>query len=194
MDVHVFAKLKAHKILPSEVATDATFLRRAYLDALGILPTPDEARAFLGDLDPEKRPKLVDRLLTRPEFADFWALKWADLLRNEEKTMGPKGVWVFQRWLRDQVAADVPLDAFVRRLVASTGSNYKNPPSSFHRTNRDPMAAAEAVGQVFLGVRLNCARCHNHPLRPPGPRTTISAWPPTFGNVRRKQINNRRKD
>ena len=193
VDSHVFAKLKAHKILPSEVATDAAFLRRAYLDALGLLPTPDEARAFLGDADPEKRPKLVDRLLTRPEFADFWALKWADLLRNEEKTMGPKGVWVFQRWLRDQVAADVPLDAFVRQLVASTGSNFQNPPSSFHRTNRDPLSAAEAVGQVFLGVRLQCARCHNHPYDS-WTQDDYYGLAAYFGNVRRKEINNKRSD
>ncbi len=193
VDDAVFAKLKAHKIHPSVPSADATFLRRAYLDALGLLPTPSEARAFLADPDPSKRPKLVDRLLARPEFADFWALKWADLLRNEEKTMGPKGVWVFQRWLRDQFAADVPLDVFARKLVASTGSNFGNPPASFHRTNRDPMTAAEAFGQVFLGVRLQCARCHNHPY---------DAWTQDdyfglaayFGNVRRKQMNNVRAD
>ena len=193
IDLAVFAKLKTHKIRPSESAPDAAFLRRAYLDALGVLPTPDEARAFLADPDPEKRSRLVDRLLLRPEFADFWALKWADLLRNEEKTMGPKGVWVFQRWLRDQIAADVPLDAFARRLIASTGSNFANPPSSFYRTNRDPSAATEAFAQVFLGIRLQCARCHNHPY---------DAWTQDdyyglaayFSNVRRKEVNNRRAD
>ncbi len=107
--------------------------------------------------------------------------------------MGSKGVWVFQRWLRDQIAADVPLDAFARKLVASTGSNFNNPPSSFHRTNRDPSTAAETFAQVFLGVRLQCARCHNHPY---------DAWTQDdyyglaayFTNVRRKEINNRRKD
>ena len=193
IDRAVFAKLERHKIRPSEPSTDATFLRRAYLDTLGVLPTPDEARAFLADADLDKRAKLVDRLLLRPEFADFWALKWADLLRNEEKTMGPKGVWVFQRWLRDQIAADVPLDAFARSLVSSTGSNYRNPPTSFYRTNRDPTAATEAFCQVFLGVRLQCARCHNHPY---------DAWTQAdyyglagyFANVQRKEIDNRRLD
>ena len=193
VDVAVLAKLKAVKIRPSESATDAAFLRRAYLDAIGVLPDPDEARSFLADPDPAKRSRLVDRLLVRPEFADFWALKWADLLRNEEKTMGPKGVWVFQRWLRDQIAADVPLDAFARRLVSSTGSNFGNPPSSFYRTNRDPSAATEAVAQVFLGIRLQCARCHNHPY---------DAWTQDdyyglaayFSNVLRKEVNNLRKD
>jgi Protein of unknown function (DUF1549)/Protein of unknown function (DUF1553) len=193
VDALVLAKLKAHKIHPSGPSTDAAFLRRAYLDALGLLPTPAEARSFLADPDPDKRSKLVDRLLARPEFADFWALKWADLLRNEEKTMGAKGLWIFQRWLRDQVARDVPLDVFARSLVSSTGSTYENPPASFHRTNRDPMTAAETIGQVFLGVRLQCARCHNHPF---------DAWTQDdyfglaayFGNVRRKQLNNVRTD
>ncbi|WP_435018934.1 DUF1549 domain-containing protein [Tundrisphaera sp. TA3] len=193
VDVAVFAKLRAHKIRPSEPAGDATFLRRASLDLLGILPTADEARAFLADADPDKRVKLVDRLLARPEFADFWALKWADLLRNEDRTMGPKGLWTFQRWLRDQIAADVPLDTFARSLVSTTGSTLGKPPASFHRTNRDPMAAAETFGQVFLGVRLQCARCHNHPHD----RWTqddyygLAAY---FGNVKRKQINNFRRD
>ena len=193
VDRHVFAKLQAHKIQPSDLADDATYLRRAYLDALGVLPTPDEARDFLADPDREKRSQLIDRLLKRPEFADFWALKWADLLRNEEKTMGAKGVWVFQRWLRDQVARDVPLDVFARSLVASTGSTYQNPPASFYRTNRDPSTATEAFSQVFLGVRLQCARCHNHPY---------DAWTQNdyyglaayFNNIRRKEIDVTRRD
>ncbi len=99
----------------------------------------------------------LERLVERPEFADHWALKWADLLRNEEKTMGEKGAWVFQRWLRDQFARDTPLDELTRRIVAGLGSTWQNPPSSFHRTNRDPTAAAETVSQVFLGIRLQCA-------------------------------------
>ncbi len=193
IDAQVFAKLDAHKIRPSGRSSDAAFLRRAFTDALGVLPTPAEARAFLADGSADKRSRLVDRLLARPEFADFWALKWADLLRNEEKTMGPKGVWVFGRWLRDQVARDVPLDAFARSLVASTGSTYGNPASSFHRTNRDPMAAAEAVGQVFLGVRLNCARCHNHPFDS-WTQDDYFGLAAYFGNVQRKQINNLRAD
>ena len=193
VDVAVLAKLKAHKIRPSEPTSDAVFLRRVFLDVLGVLPTPDEARSFLADPALDKRSTLVDRLLLRPEFADFWALKWADLLRNEEKTMGPKGVWVFQRWLRDQIAADVPLDVFARKLVASTGSNFANPPTSFYRTNRDPSAAAEAIGQVFLGVRLQCARCHNHPYDT-WTQNDYYGLAAYFSNVRRKEINNLRAD
>jgi hypothetical protein len=193
IDEHVFAKLKALKIRPSEISTDPAFLRRAYLDSIGRLPEPAEARAFLASADPEKRAQLVDRLVERPEFADFWALKWADLLRNEEKTMGEKGVWIFQRWLRDQFARDVPLDEFARLLVTAQGSTWTNPPSSFYRTNRDPMTAAEAIGQVFLGVRLQCARCHNHPFDV-WTQDDYYGLAAFFGNVQRKQVNNLRRD
>jgi hypothetical protein len=193
VDAAVFAKLRAIKVNPSAPAADAVFLRRASLDALGILPTADEARAFLADPDPGKRAGLVDRLLAHPEFADFWALKWADLLRNEEKTMGEKGVWVFQRWLRDQIAADLPLDALARRIVSARGSTYRNPPSSFYRTNRDPQTCAETFGQVFLGVRLQCAKCHNHPFDvwTQDDYYGLSAY---FANIERKQVNNVRRD
>jgi hypothetical protein len=193
VDRHVYAKLQLLKINPSDPATDPTFLRRAYLDAIGLLPTPEEARAFLCDPDPAKRPRLIDRLLARPEFADFWALKWADLLRNEEKTMGEKGVWVFQRWLRDQLAADVPLDEFARRLITAKGSTWTNPPASFYRTNRDPSTAAETVGQVFLGVRLQCARCHNHPFDD-WTQNDYYGLAAFFGNIRQKEFANARTD
>ena len=193
LDRAVFAKLRALKVQPSPASTDAVFIRRATLDALGRIPTAQEARAFLDDADASKRANLVDRLMLRPEFADFWALKWADLLRNEEKTMGEKGVWALQRWLREQVAADVPLDEFARTLLTAGGSTWRNPPSSFHRTNRDPQTAAEAVAQVFLGVRLQCARCHNHPF---------DAWTQDdyyglaafFSNIKRKKVGDYRRD
>ncbi len=193
VDRLVFDRLRKLQVNPSPPADDATFLRRAYLDAIGILPTADEARTFLANPDPDKRDKLVDELLARPEFADHWALKWADLLRNEEKTMGAKGVWAFQRWLRDQIDADRPLDEFARDLLASKGSTWRNPPASFYRTNRDPETAAEAVGQIFLGVRLQCAKCHNHPFDvwTQDDYYGLSAY---FANVRRKAINNVRRD
>ncbi len=193
IDIHVFAKLKAHKINPSAPVADTMFVRRATLDAIGRLPTPEEVREFLANPDPEKRNRFVDRLVDRAEFADFWALKWADLLRNEEKTMGAKGVWVFQRWLRDEFARDAHLDDFARRLITAQGSTWENPPASFYRTNRDPMTAAETVGQVFLGVRLQCARCHNHPFDvwTQDDYYGLAAY---FGNVAHKEVNNVRRD
>jgi hypothetical protein len=193
VDEHVFRKLRSLKINPSSTAPDSVFVRRAFLDAIGRLPTPEETRAFLADRDPSKRARLIERLVERPEFADFWALKWADLLRNEEKTMGPKGVWVFERWLRDQIAAGTPLDEMVRRIVAARGSTWTNPPSSFYRTNRDPTTAAETVAQVFLGVRLQCARCHNHPFDD-WTQDDYYGLAACFSNVKRKQMSNLRKD
>jgi len=193
IDTLVFAKLKALRINPAADCGDSVFLRRAFLDAIGRLPEPDEARAFLQSKDPAKRELLVDRLVERPEFADFWALKWADLLRNEEKTMGEKGAWVFQRWLRDELSRDVGLDDLIRRIVAGLGSTWQNPPSSFHRTNRDPMTAAESVGQVFLGIRLQCARCHNHPFDV-WTQDDYYGLAAFFANVARKQPSNIRKD
>src|SRR5204863_575265 len=120
----------------------------AYLDALGILPTVDETTAFLADPDPHKRAKLIDRLLARPEFAEFWAQKWSDLLRNEEKALDRKGVAVFYRWIAAQLAADRPLNEFARDILAARGSTYENPPANFWRAIRDPLQRSESVAQV----------------------------------------------
>jgi hypothetical protein len=193
VDTHAFSRMRTLRINPSTTAPDPVFLRRAFLDAIGRLPAPEEARAFQADRDPVKRSRMIARLLDRPEFADFWALKWADLLRNEEKTMGAKGVWVFQRWLRDEIAAGVPLDRMVRRIVASQGSTWTNPPSSFYRTNRDPMTAAETVAQVFLGIRIQCARCHNHPFDD-WTQDDYYGLAACFANVKRKELTNLRRD
>jgi hypothetical protein len=164
IDRLVFAKLRTLRMTPSELCSDSVFLRRAYLDIIGMVPTADEARAFLNDARPDKRTRLVDQLLQRPEFADFWALKWADVLRNEEKVLDRKGVQVFQQWIRHSIAAGQPLNEFARQLIAARGSTYSQPAANFYRALRDPQTRAEAVGQVFLGIRLQCARCHNHPF------------------------------
>ena len=193
IDALVFAKLKSLRTNPSPLCGDSVFLRRAFLDAIGRLPDPIEARVFLDSPDSAKRDKLIDRLVERPEFADYWALKWADLLRNEEKTMGEKGSWVLQRWLRDELARDVPLDSMVRKIVTGLGSTWQNPPASFHRTNRDPTAAAESVGQVFLGIRLQCARCHNHPFDV-WTQDDYYGLAAFFANIARKQPSEARKD
>jgi hypothetical protein len=164
IDHHVFAKLRALRMLPSPVSSDSVFLRRAYLDVLGVLPTADEARTFSADTHADKRSRLIDTVLQRPEFADFWALKWSDLLRNEEKLLDRKGVQIFHHWIRQWIAEGKPLNDFARQIVAARGSTYSNPPANFFRALRDPQTRAEAVAQVFLGIRLQCARCHNHPF------------------------------
>ena len=158
------AKWAELRLAPAPAASDTLFLRRATLDATGQLPTADQARAFLADTRPDKRARLVDDLLTRPAYADYWAQKWADLLRVEEKSLDKKGVQVFHRWLRDSIAADKPLTELASAVLAGRGSTYENPPANFYRALREPYGRAEAVAQVFLGLRVGCAKCHNHPF------------------------------
>jgi hypothetical protein len=155
---------KARHINPSRIASDSLFLRRIYLDLLGLLPTPEETKAFLASTTSNKRSILIDQLLTRPEFADHWALKWSDLLRNEEKSLDRKGVRVFHQWIREAIHEGKPFNEFAKEIVTGLGSSYANPESNFYRAVRDPYSRAESVAQVFLGVRIGCAKCHNHPF------------------------------
>lgn len=163
IDEHIFAKLRRLRMNPSDVADDSTFIRRAYLDIIGTLPTSEEARQFVADNTADKRARLIDQLLQRPEFADYWTLKWSDLLRNEEKTLDETGVAKFHGWIRNAMAENRPLDQFARQLVTARGSSYDNPPSNFYRAMRTPTTRSETVAQLFLGTRLQCAQCHNHP-------------------------------
>jgi hypothetical protein len=163
IDEHVFAKLQALRMNPSPLADDATFVRRVFLDCLAVLPTAEEAQAFVADVSSDKRSRLIDRLLDRPEFVDFWALKWSDILRNEEAVLDTHGVNAFHGWIRDSIAANKPLDRFVREMLAARGSTYDYPAANYFRANRDPLTRSETTARLFLGVRLQCARCHNHP-------------------------------
>jgi hypothetical protein len=163
IDRHVFAKLRLLHIEPSPLASDEEFLRRAYLDVLGKLPSPEEARRFLGDTHPHKRDRLIDGLLERPEFADWWALKWSDRLGCNQRFVGKIGAIKYHQWIRHAMASDMPEDEFVRAILTGAGGNYGHPPASFWRRLRDPQTRGEEVAQLFLGVRLQCARCHNHP-------------------------------
>lgn len=164
IDKHVYVKLRSLRMQPSELCSDSVFIRRAFLDTLGLMPTAGEVRDFLADTRPDKRSRLIDRLLERPEFADFWALKWSDVLRNEEKVLDRKGVQAFHHWIRQCIADGKPLNDFARELIAARGSTYSHPQANFYRALREPQARAEATAQVFLGIRLQCARCHNHPF------------------------------
>jgi hypothetical protein len=164
VDKHIFAKLKLMTILPSDLCSDSEFVRRAYLDLCGLLPTTDETTKFLADPAADKRAKLVDKLLERPEYADFWALKWLDVLRSSRKTIQLKGAAAFQLWLRDNLARNEPLDEMIRELLTATGSTYANPPANYYRIAKDPTNLAETTAQLFFGVRMQCAKCHNHPF------------------------------
>jgi hypothetical protein len=164
IDKLVFAKLKKLNILPSELADDADFLRRAYLDVIGTMPTPEEARRFLDDKRADRRVQLVDALLERPEFADYWALKWADLLRVDSQVLGNKRAYSYYKWIRDSLAANKPLDRFARELVVAEGPLREVGPASFYQVVGNPGDRASTLSQVFLGVRLACAQCHHHPF------------------------------
>jgi hypothetical protein len=164
IDGLVFRKLRKLNIVPSEAADDAEFLRRVYLDVIGTLPAPDEARRFLSDRRPDRRARLVDELLERPEFADYWALKWSDLLRVDRQTLGHKHAYRYYKWVRDSFAANKPLDRFVRELLTAEGPLQESGPASFYKVVGKPGEAASTVSQVFLGVRIACAECHHHPF------------------------------
>ncbi len=164
IDRLMLAQWKELRLAPSELCSDSVFVRRAYLDACGITPTADEVRAFLADTRADKRARLIDQLLARPEFAAYWAQKWSDLLRNEEKSLDKKGVQVFHRWIKGWIADDKPLTEFARAILSARGSTYANPAANFYRAVRDPYSRAESVAQVFLGLRVSCAKCHNHPF------------------------------
>ena len=193
IDEQIFAKLRALRMNPSERCDDLVFVRRAYLDLLGILPTVQEARAFAAYQSRDKRPQLIDELLTRPEFADFWAVKWSDLLRNEERTLDQKGVLNFHRWIRQSIAEGKPIDQFVRELIAARGSTYSTPAANYYRANRDPVSRAEAAAQVFLGTRLQCSQCHNHPFDR-WTQDDYYDWTALFSKVQYKVLENRRQD
>ena len=164
IDQLVGERLRALTMQPSELCSDSEFIRRLCLDVLGVLPTPQETRTFLADGDANKRAKLIDSVLARPEYADWWALKWADVLRVEEKSLDAKGVKVFHGWIRKAMAENRPLNEFARDILAAQGSTYQVAPANFYRALREPNLRAEAAGQVFLGIRMQCAKCHNHPF------------------------------
>ena len=163
IDGLVYQKLRKLNILPAEGATDADYLRRVYLDVIGTLPTSDEARRFLSDQRPDRRAKLVDELLQRPEFADFWALRWADVLRVNRQALGHKRSYEYYRWIRNSLATSKPYDQFCREIITAEGPLAETPAASLYKVVQKPGDLASTVSQVFLGVRIECAQCHHHP-------------------------------
>ena len=164
VDRLVDAKLKKLNIAASPVCDDATYLRRVTLDLIGKLPTADEARAFASDSRPNKRSRWVESLLQRPEFADYWALKWSDWLRVDRQSLGHKGAYSYYKWIRDSFASNKPLDQFVRELVQADGLLSEHPAGHFYKVAKDPGDAAAMLSQALLGVRIDCAKCHHHPF------------------------------
>ncbi len=229
IDEHVNAKLARLDLLPSPPCDDATFLRRAYLDLIGTLPTVEETRAFLaecggtdvwtygsvreGNAERERlrpsvpqrpdarsstlppvhtstrslaaRARLVERLLERPEYADYWGMRWVNLLLVDRDPLFPKGAFAYDRWVRDQFRANVPYDRFARSLVTAAGETYRDGPANFYRSLASPEERGKAVSQLFLGVRLDCAQCHHHPFERWG-QDDFYAFAAYFARMRRK--------
>ncbi|WP_182869361.1 DUF1549 and DUF1553 domain-containing protein [Stieleria mannarensis] len=164
IDDLVYDKLNQLRIRVSDPAGDAVFLRRVYTDVIGRLPTPEEAMQFLDSQDSEKRAALVDRLLDQPEYIDHWANQWADLLRPNPYRVGIKAVLNYDNWIRQQFRENVSHDEFARRLITAKGSTWHNGATTLFRDRRSPDEVATLVSQLFLGVRLDCAKCHHHPF------------------------------
>lgn len=169
IDEFVLAKLKKLNIRPSALTTDDVFIRRVYLDTIGRLPTPDEVKTFLTDTRPDKRSKLIDMLLGTSEWVDLRTLKLADMLRIHPRSLGngafgERGATLFHEWVHRAVAQNRPYDEVVRELITARGSTYQHGPTNYYRIERQPAGRAETTAQVFLGIRLSCARCHKHPF------------------------------
>lgn len=185
IDELAYAQFKRLGLFPSETCTDAEFLRRASLDAIGALPTAEEARAFLADTDPHKRDKLIDRLLAHPFYADYWANKWADLLRPNSDRVGVKSTYILDQWLRECFRANMPYDQFVREIVTTEGNTHRFGPAVIYRDRREPVDTTTMFSELFLGVRLDCAKCHHHPSEKWG-QDDFYHMAAFFGSIRQK--------
>jgi hypothetical protein len=164
IDDHVLRKLEELRIEPSPLSSDSEFIRRAYLDAAGILPSPDEVRAFLADRSADKRQRLIDAVLERPEFVDYWAYKWSDLLLVSSRNLPSNAMWSYYNWIRASVAANKPWDQMAREILTASGNTLSNGAANYYVLHKNPIAVSENVAMTFMGFSITCARCHNHPL------------------------------
>ena len=164
IDELVTEKLQSLNLPPSPRSTDQEFIRRAFLDTMGTLPTAEETRAFLSNKSPNKRDELIESLLSRPEFVDYWTYKWSDLLLVQSKKLKVAAMWSYYNWIRNNVAANTPWDNMVRNLITAQGSTLENGAGNFFVLHEDPRLMAETTSQAFLGMSVNCAKCHNHPM------------------------------
>ncbi len=165
VDTLIYNKLKKLRIIPSEVCTDEVFLRRVYFDVCGVLPTVEEYHRFMDSKDPKKRELLVDELLTRKEFVELWVMKWAELLQiRTSNQISYKSMLRYYNWVQDKIARNVPTDQMVRELLGSNGGTFQNAATNYYQNERVTLKTSENVVQVFMGMRIQCAQCHNHPF------------------------------
>jgi hypothetical protein len=163
IDRHVWDKLQRLGIEPSGLADDATFLRRVFLDTIGTLPTVGEARDFLADTSFDKRTQLINSLLRRNEYADYWTMRWLNLMRADQLKTTPQGTVAMQRWLRHQFRTNRPFDELAVELVTAQGNTAAEGPAAFYTAMNKPDETARTISQLMLGVRIQCAQCHHHP-------------------------------
>ncbi|WP_238381288.1 DUF1549 and DUF1553 domain-containing protein [Mariniblastus fucicola] len=194
IDERIHDKLRKLRIIPSEVCSDAEFIRRTSLDICGIVPTSEQVQTFVADSDPEKRSKYIDQLLERKEFAEIWLMKWSELLqvRSVNNQVSYKSTLLYFDWLKERISNNVPVDQMVRELLGSTGGTFSNPATNYYEIERDKLKTAENVAQVFMGTRIQCAQCHNHPFD----RWTMDdyySFAAFFAKVNRKQAEDPRE-
>ncbi|HEX7860550.1 MAG TPA: DUF1549 domain-containing protein [Verrucomicrobiae bacterium] len=163
IDRLAYARFQELGLFPSELCTDAEFIRRSTLDTIGMLPAPDQVRRFLAETDPGKRRRYIESLLDHPAYADAWANKWTDLLRPNPDRVGVKSIFYLDQWVRDAFRKNKPYDQFVREILLAEGSNHQDGPATIYRDRREPQDRTTIVSQLFLGVRMECAKCHHHP-------------------------------
>jgi hypothetical protein len=165
IDTHIHQKLKKLRILPSGLCTDAEFIRRVSIDICGIVPDPETIQKFIKDTNSEKRAVLIDDLLGRKEFVELWVMKWSELLQiRSTKQVSYKATLLYYDWLKERIAGEVPVNVMVQELLSSQGGTFTAPATNFYQTEMDNLKVAENVAQVFLGMRMQCAQCHNHPF------------------------------
>jgi len=165
VDNLVYSKLQKLRIVPSDVCTDEEFLRRVYLDVCGVLPTTEEYDRFMAAKESNKRDLLVDELLNRKEFVELWVMKWAELLQiRTTNEISYKSMLRYYNWLQERIASNMPTDQMVRELLGSSGGTFQNAATNYYQNERDTLKTSENVAQVFMGMRIQCAQCHNHPF------------------------------
>jgi hypothetical protein len=165
IDTFINTKLKKLRIAPSELCTDEVFLRRAYLDIIGMLPTVEEYSRFMASKTPNRRDQLVDELLGRKEFVELWVMKWAELLQiRSSNQVSSKAMLLYYNWLQEKIAKNVPMDKMVQELLGANGGTFKSPATNYYQNETDTLKVSENVAQVFMGMRIQCAQCHNHPF------------------------------
>ena len=194
VDEKIHDKLRKLRIIPSEICSDAEFIRRSSLEICGIVPTSEQVQTFVADVDPEKRSKYIDALLERKEFAEIWLMKWSELLqvRSVNNRVSYKSTLLYFDWLKERISNNVPVDQMVREILVSSGGTFSNPATNYFEIERDKLKMAENVAQVFMGTRIQCAQCHNHPFD----RWTMDdyySFAAFFAKVARKQAEDPRE-